>query len=102
MHVVTVDELSYRLKRVAQKRRWDKENKVKHDEQPSMPRTPLPPRNDVASALEYINKRFFIGIEMLGLDHLKEDARSCILYDLANLPLDMVVQRMKAEGAQVV
>lgn len=66
-----------------------------------MPNNKLPKRRDVASALSYINKRFALGIEYLGFDHLSEDARACILYDLANLPLEMVIERLRSEGAYI-
>lgn len=97
MHTVTVDELSYRLKRVAKKLHEDRESRKESRPMPGN----LPRRNDVASALEYVNKRFCIGISWLGDGHLREDARSCILHDLANLPLEMVIGRLQTEGAVI-
>lgn len=97
MHTVTIDELSYRLKRVGKKVREDKNARKVSKPMPCS----MPNRNDIASALEYINKRFCIGIAWLGDGHLKEDARSCILHDLANLPLEMVLGRLKTEGAYI-
>lgn len=96
---LTIDDLSNKLRQVRYKRWLDKEVPFEHRKK--MPKTRYPKRDDVASSLEYVNRRFCIGIDYLGFDHLNEDARACILYDLANVPLDMVVSRLRTEGATI-
>jgi len=64
----------------------------------SMPKG-MPKRNDINGTLDYLNKRFCLGITYYGLSHMTEDARACILHDLAHQPLDMVLERLKSEGA---
>lgn len=94
---LTVDDLSKCLQRVAYKGWLDRTYKSATYKKKLSSK--LPSRNSVASALEYVNKRWCVGIEYLGFEHLSEDARACILFDLANIPLSMVTSRLQSEGA---
>jgi len=96
---ITVDDLSKGLQRVAYKGWLDRTYNATVTTYKKKLNSKLPPRNNVASALEYVNKRWCLGIEYLGFEHLSEDARACILYDLANIPLAMVISRLQSEGA---
>jgi hypothetical protein len=58
-------------------------------------------RNDVFSALAYCNSNLCIGINSLTTEHMSENNISNILFDLANMPLAMVLDRLKKEGAQI-
>lgn len=72
-------------------------------QKPKSPKTlnKLPSRDTVASSLQYVNQRFCLGIEYLSLDHAHEDAQCCILYDLAHIPLDMVLKRLSYEDGVI-
>lgn len=58
-------------------------------------------RNSVFGTLAYFNSNLCIGIQNLTPQHLLENNVSNILYDLANMPLPMVLDRLKKEGATV-
>lgn len=58
-------------------------------------------RNTVFGTLAYFNSNLCIGIQNLTPTHLLENNVSNILFDLANMPLPMVLDRLKMEGAKV-
>lgn len=59
--------------------------------------------NHVNERLVYINKYMLMGgIETLPLDYLGDEDSLCgVLYDLANFPLPLVLDRLQSEGAIV-
>lgn len=57
-------------------------------------------RNSVYGTLVYCNSNLCLGISNLSPQHLSsENNISNILFDLANMPLSMVLDRLKKEGA---
>lgn len=96
-HIVTVDELSWRLKRAQIARMFDREAGTTGY---PLPRR-LPNRGTISGSLRYVNHRFCLGISELGDGHMSEDAQACILFDLANMPINMVCARLRQEGAKL-
>lgn len=90
---ITVDDLSSRLRSVRYKRWLDKEYNV--------PQRSLDiksfHRNTPMAALNYFNNYFCIGIDTYNRI-LTEEEEIGILHDLANLPLDMVIERIRNQG----
>lgn len=92
----TVNDLSAKLKSVRYKRWLDREYNVS-----SFGKYPKPSthhRNDVSASLAYMSHYFCLGIRDFGANYQSEDARACLLNDLAHLPLDMVMRRLESEG----
>lgn len=58
-------------------------------------------RNSVFGTLAYFNSNLCIGIQNLTPTQLSENNVSNILFDLANMPLPMVLERLQKEGATV-
>lgn len=100
VHTVTVDELSWRLKRVHIARMFKRELEEDGMSVPiRLPRR-LPKRNSVNGALQYVNRRFCIGIDP-DISMLDEDTQACMLHDLANLPFELVLERMQKAGVML-
>jgi hypothetical protein len=93
--IITVDELSHRLKRVRLLRflqRCDKlESPFTEAQEPKRQYAASPQQ-----ALKYFNKKLDLGL-MLNVD--QEEQACCLLYDLVTLPLDMVHNRVLVNKA---
>jgi hypothetical protein len=95
-HVVTLDELSFRLKRsssILHSMRLHKNTDKDQDD------TKSSHFNSPFQTLSYLNQIHHIGIRHLAPCHMSDDALCCILFDLANLPQEKVQQRLVNEGA---
>ena len=104
--VITVTDLSARLSAASQARK-DMRMQMQMSQSPTTigrftVKTVIEPKfglGNPAKAVRYYNKNLALGIQYFGMDHFTEDASACILYDLANMPLEMVLTRLESEGA---
>lgn len=91
--MLTVNDLSKKLKHVRYMRFLDKKynNHIK-------PARPYIHKNDPVAAVNYFNKYLSIGIDTRDPIFMDEDLCACSLFDLANLPIEMVINRLNRDG----
>lgn len=92
---ITLDDLSYKLRQVRYRRWLDKEDNVKRPTKLRQFNV-----NSPQAAVKYFNHYGCIGLD---LNHrvLSEEENIGVLHDLANVPFDMVIDRMQREGIPV-
>ena len=93
MHVVTVDELSYRLSRAKvanRKRRQEKAMTENHPFQKKQSSFKSPQR-----ALQYFNKSLCLDLNIPY--NISDDKAACALWDLSNIPLEVVRAKLDEE-----
>lgn len=113
---ITQDDLVYKLreartemkerrlfKRVCAKDIWGSDSDSDEDDfnQPQPEKRSMTNRNTVQENLWYFNKNLCLGINSLSFKQETENNVANILYDLAHFPLDLVLDRLSREGANV-
>jgi hypothetical protein len=58
-------------------------------------------RNNVNNTFDYVDKYFMLGINSKVNFHLNENSKAKILWDFANIPRELVFQRLVREGCQL-
>lgn len=88
------------FKRVCTKDIWGSDSDSDSDDDFNQPqKRSMTNRNTIQENVWYFNKNLLLGIQSLTDKQMTENNMANILYDLANFPLDMVMDRLTKEGA---